>query len=141
MQIEINQKAIPVEKVFGVGSGTLMITPPVGENYWLMRVVFSTGQAVVAFPKFGVIGCGFQIEKEDWNTNLPLSCPTNTILKHIWKNNGGNGLLPCEVAHAIDLLRNKCLQMGLVTQDEIEKIEERSRKFDESIERAKNFPA
>jgi hypothetical protein len=42
-------------------------------------------QAVVAFPKFGLIAIGFQREK-DWNTNLPSSLSAEEIYNHIKHN-------------------------------------------------------
>lgn len=98
-----------------------MVTPPINENYWLMRVPLTKTQAVVIFPKFGTIGCGFQVEKEDWNTNLPISCSSSQILDHIWKNHGGEVTKP-QVKEAIELLQKRCLEMGLVRKMDFEKM-------------------
>lgn len=68
--------------------GSLMICPPVGQDYWIFRVAVSEKQAVVGFPKFGVIGIGFQFEEEDWNTNLPSSSDAEEIYEHIKVNKG-----------------------------------------------------
>ena len=54
----------------------LMICPPVGEDYWVFRVKLCKDQAVLGFPKFGMIGVGMALE-EDGNTNLPL-CTLDT---------------------------------------------------------------
>jgi hypothetical protein len=53
-------------------SSAVMLTPALDEDFWLMRVPLTEHQALVVFPKFGVMGCGYQHEEADWNTNLPL---------------------------------------------------------------------
>lgn len=68
--------------------GALLITPPIDENYWLLRVKVSEKQAVVAFPKFMTIGIGFAVEEEDWNTNLPYTSDAHELYRHIAKNKG-----------------------------------------------------
>jgi hypothetical protein len=68
------------------GTTTVMITPPLDEDYWLFRVKVSDKQAIVGFPKFFTIGIGFQHEDFDWNTNLPYQANAEEILAHIWKN-------------------------------------------------------
>lgn len=120
MNIEINNKAIPTEEVFGAGGGTIMFTPPISEDYWLMRVQLTPNQAVVIFPKFGVVGCGFQVEEKDWNTNLPLACPPNVIAKHIWKNHK-DATFEATVK-AIELLQQKCLEMKLIKEGDLERL-------------------
>lgn len=65
----------------------IIITPPLSDEYWLFRVKVSKKQAVIGFPKFFVIGIGFQ-QEQNWNTNLPSSCGTETIYNHIRKNKG-----------------------------------------------------
>ena len=71
------------------GSGiTFAITPPIDGNYWLFRVPVSAEQAIIAFPKFFTIGIGFQVEKSDWNTNLPYTCDAEMIYDHIEDNKG-----------------------------------------------------
>lgn len=68
-----------------MGRATVMLTPPVSEDYWKYRVRVADGQAVVGFPKFGTIGIGFA-EEEDWNTNLPYTGDAESIRRHIWHN-------------------------------------------------------
>jgi hypothetical protein len=87
------------------GNGmALMITPPISEDYWLARVAVSDKQAIIAFPKFGTIGIGFQHE-EDWNTNLPYSCDAAKIYSHI-EHNKGDGAIPSErCVEAIKMLQ------------------------------------
>lgn len=70
-----------------VHAGPMMMTPAIDEDYWLYRVKVSERQAIVGFPKFGLIGIGFAVE-EDWNTNLPSTCGTEEIYEHITHNKG-----------------------------------------------------
>lgn len=68
LRVEINDKGL----VHVDPAPHVMITPVLDENFWLVRVPLTEHQAVVVFPKFGLYGCGMQIEEQDWNTNLPL---------------------------------------------------------------------
>ena len=68
-----------------------MITPPIDDGYWILRCKVSDSQAVVAFPKFGGIGIGFQNE-EDWNTNLPFNTDPVEIFNHIKCNKGDDAI-------------------------------------------------
>ena len=68
-----------------VGDSTVLVTPPITDDYWKYRVRVADGQAVVGFPKFGTIGVGFA-EEEDWNTNLPYTMDADSIRRHIWHN-------------------------------------------------------
>jgi len=61
-----------------LAGGAIMMTPPINDEWWLFRVKLSDEQAVVGFPKFGTIGIGFAKE-DDWNTNLPYTCDTDTV--------------------------------------------------------------
>ena len=88
--IEINSTFKCKDLVFKTAVGNnevgLMVTPPLNENYWIARVKLSPTNAVVCFPKFGTIGVGCQVEKYDWNTNLPWTCSARKIYNHIRKN-------------------------------------------------------
>lgn len=94
MTVEVNQKMID-PKNMGIMSSenpitgkksVLLVTPKLDEEYWLARVKIGKEQAVVCFPKFMTIGIGCQIEKNDWNTNLPYTCSAEEIYHHIRKN-------------------------------------------------------
>jgi hypothetical protein len=68
----------------GLLGGGIAMTPSLGHDYWSYRVMLSETQAVVAFPKFGTIGCGFAVESEGhWNTNLPVACEVDGLYDHI----------------------------------------------------------
>ena len=89
MKIEINENFIKANDTGYIGSKLVMVTPPLDENYWIVKVSLSDNQAIVGFPKFGTIGIGFQVE-EDWNTNLPYQCSSDKIYKHIRHNKGND---------------------------------------------------
>jgi len=66
----------------------LAVTPPIEEDFWILRVKVSEKQAVVAFPKFFTVGIGFQVEEEDPNTNLPYTSDPLHLYRHIQINKG-----------------------------------------------------
>lgn len=79
--VEVNASFKEVPTVFG----SVMITPPLDAGYFIARVPLFQDQAIVCFPKFGTIGCGFA-QEEDWNTNLPLGLDAERIYSHIKHN-------------------------------------------------------
>lgn len=105
LTLELNANMVKDDPPLKVlGGGIALITPPLDESYWLARVKVSENQAVVAFPKFGLIGIGFQHEDEDWNTNLPSKVPAEEIFDHIKENSRGADRATCVAA--IELLRS-----------------------------------
>jgi len=93
VRLTLERKVQP-DRTIRVAGGAGMVTPPIGEGYWSLRVQVSKRQAVVAFPKFGTVGIGFEVE-EDWNTNLPYTCDAETIYKHIRHNRLDAGRKNC----------------------------------------------
>ncbi len=85
-------------------NGVLMMTPPIGDDYWLYRVPVSEEQAIIAFPKFCMIGIGFQHE-EDWNTNLPYTCGAEEIFNHISHNKGDDAISDADCIQAIKIIQ------------------------------------
>ena len=86
LQVEINANFVQADTKVKLGQGVaLMFPPPLDEDYWMLRVKLLEDQAIVGFPKFGTIGIGFA-QEEDWNTNLPYTCPTQQIFDHIKHN-------------------------------------------------------
>jgi hypothetical protein len=85
--------------------GNVGITPPIDESYWLYRVHLFKDQYIVAFPKFWVIGIGFS-QEEDWNTNLPSSCPAEQITDHIWHNHKYDKITREQTIQAITLIQD-----------------------------------
>ena len=86
--IEVNKDFVEANTTFkfGENGGTMAITPPLDADYFIARVPLFKDQAIVIFPKFFTIGCGFAKEEEDWNTNLPLSTEAEQIYNHIKVN-------------------------------------------------------
>lgn len=87
------------------GDGAIMTTPDLDEDYWAYRVRLTDTQAVLGFPKFFTIGIGFAVEDNDWNTNLPYTCDTEKIFKHIKKNKGDAAISNADVREAIRLIQ------------------------------------
>jgi len=85
--------------------GGIMLTPKLGEDYWLYRVRLSEVQAIVGFPKFMTIGIGFAVEEADWNTNLPWTCGTAEIFSHIAHNKGDESIADKDCLAAIELIQ------------------------------------
>lgn len=107
MTVEVNNRYLVAKDQINLGTSTVLITPPINEHFWLMRVPLSDEQAIVCFPKFSVIGCGFQKE-EDWNTNLPLDCDAHEIFAHIRHNKGDDTIKDDDCVLAI-----RCLQSAM----------------------------
>ena len=101
MEVEYNSNVVPSN---GKISERFMITPPIDEDFWMMRVKLSEKQAIVCFPKFGTIGIGFQKE-EDWNTNLPHTCNAREIFDHISHNKADDSISDEDCINAIQMLQ------------------------------------
>lgn len=111
LRLEINSKPIndPTRKLVPAG---VLICPPVSESFWLLRVKLSEKQAIVGFPKFGVIGVGFQHEN-DWNTNLPSGCKAEEIYDHIKHNKGDRKITKTICLEAIRLIQDEVYEIHL----------------------------
>jgi hypothetical protein len=116
MTIEINSNFKPQNcQVTTPAGGKIMFTPPLNANYFIARVPLFQDQAIVLFPKFGTIGCGFAVEEKSWNTNLPIACPAEEIFKHILKNKKYEEITEPDIKDAIVMLQAWALQHGLIT--------------------------
>jgi hypothetical protein len=114
LQVELNQNSRAVVAAHSQSvSDSIMITPPIDEGFWLARVKVSDKQAIVCFPKFLTIGCGFQFE-DDWNTNLPLAGEAKDIFRHIKHNKGDDTIPDSRCIEAIELLQAECKKMSLI---------------------------
>jgi len=111
--LEVNKNVVKEDPPIG---GMLLVTPPINEDYWTLRVQVSPKQAVVGFPKFTTIGIGFQHEK-DWNTNLPFCCNTMQIYNHISHNRAGADKTRC--IEAIRMIQQAVCEMGLAGPNNI----------------------
>lgn len=118
------------ENLTPVLGGAVMLTPPVGDDYWRYRVRLTDTQGVLGFPKFSTIGIGFAVE-DDWNTNLPYNCPTDDILKHIIHNKGDDKIADVDVREAILMI-----QMAVIAERAAARREEfnRLRKATEGVQ-------
>ena len=85
--------------------GPFVITPGIDEDYWAYRVRLSETQAIVGFPKFSTVGIGFA-QEEDWNTNLPYTCETDEIWRHIRHNKADDGISDEDCIAAIRLIQD-----------------------------------
>lgn len=104
LRIEVNGSCVKDNAPLNIGGKTVLVTPPIDEDYWMMRVPVSDRQAIVCFPKFFTVGIGFQHE-EDWNTNLPYSCDATQIFNHISHNKGDETISDEICIKAIEMLQ------------------------------------
>ena len=107
MKIEINKRFVQSDDTIG---NYIIITPPIDENYWILRVQLSDRQALVCFPKFNTLGIGFQHE-EDWNTNLPYTKNAAMIYDHIAHNKGDDTITRAQCIEAINMLKDAAAQL------------------------------
>lgn len=109
MELQVkNQKDLT--PTYGDKKGLILLTPPIGENYWSYRVALSEKQAIIAFPKFGTIGIGFEKEEYDWNTNLPYRCDAEEIFRHIHKNKGDKSISDADCILAIKMIQEAIIE-------------------------------
>jgi hypothetical protein len=111
MELQINQQFAEANTQFQIGAAIALVAPPLDEDYWLFRVTLSPSQAVVGFPKFTTIGIGFQVEADDWNTNLPYTSPAERIAQHIACNKGDDAIADADVVAAIQLIQAAAAQL------------------------------
>lgn len=104
MQIEINTRFVQKDRAVTDGNHTILITPPISEDYYLFRIHLYKNQYLLAFPKFCTIGIGFA-QEEDWNTNLPYTCKKEEIYNHIKHNKKYKEIKKSEIIKAIELLQ------------------------------------
>lgn len=113
LQLQINKRFVQAKTEYIIGGASILsITPPIDENYWVLRVPVSDTQAIVAFPKFFTLGIGFQKE-EDWNTNLPYKCDADEIYNHIAHNKGSAKIKKETCIEAIRIIQNAIVEMNL----------------------------
>jgi hypothetical protein len=110
LEVEYKKGFEPVDNNIKVGRVLIMMTPDINEDYWIMRVKLYKDQAIVAFPKFSLIGVGFAIEKGSWNTNLPYQMSADSLYKHIEVNKHYKALTKERCLEAIKLIQKACAQ-------------------------------
>lgn len=109
MNIEYNSNILPSNGKIG---NRILVTPPINEDFWMMRVQLNDNQAIVCFPKFATIGIGFQHE-EDWNTNLPYTSDARTIFSHIAHNKGDESIKDDDCIRAIEIIQEEIKNLAL----------------------------
>jgi hypothetical protein len=105
------------------GGDLFLICPDVGPEYWVFRVKLVKDQAIVAFPKFGLLGIGFAEEGENWNCNLPIDCRhTDEDFAEIWHHIKRNKKYPSitkkMVIEALKLIRKAYDRFGAPRSNE-----------------------
>lgn len=105
LSLIINSKALR-DDTRALASRGILVTPAIDESFWLYKVDVSDKQAIVGFPKFGVIGIGFQHEHDNWNTNLPSDVPAEGIYNHIKCNKGDKKIPKSRCIKAIQLIKD-----------------------------------
>jgi len=108
MKIEVNTNYVDKTVYMGDKKLVAMMTPPIDKDYWYFKVELFKDQSVVAFPKFGTMGIGFQHEDDDWNTNLPFTSDAKRIAGHIWCNRKYEEIKKEDVVEAIKLIQTAC---------------------------------
>ena len=107
--VEYKKGFEPCKDTIRTNGGLIMFTPDISEDYWLMRVVLYKDQALVAFPKFGLIGVGFALES-DWNTNLPYQTSPERLYEHIKVNKKYRAITKETCIEGLKLLQAACKQ-------------------------------
>ncbi len=106
MEVEVNTNFKKANDTWGNDKGLVAVTPPLDGSYWAYRVMLTKKQAIIAFPKFFTMGIGFQVEAEDWNTNLPYTSQAEEIYNHIAVNKGDEAITKEICIEAIKLLQD-----------------------------------
>lgn len=110
LKLEINGRNVrdkeAEERMLASG---IMITPPIDEDFWILRVKLFEDQYINAFPKFSTIGIGFAIE-EDWNTNLPYTIAAENIWEHIKPNRRYIAIKKKRTCRAIKMIQDYIIE-------------------------------
>ena len=114
LTVEINKDFVEENTEIPVMGRTVLITPPLNDEYWVLRVPVSDDQAIVTFPKFLQWGIGFQHEEEDWNCNLPSRCSARMIFDHISHNKGDDSIPDRLCIKAIELIQKTIKDTGML---------------------------
>jgi hypothetical protein len=107
LQLEYRDKFDGGISTFTNGKIAVLITPNIGEDYWVFRIKLFKDQALLAFPKFWTMGIGFALE-EDWNTNLRYDVEAHKIFYHIKCNKRYKEIRDQECIAAIKVLQKAC---------------------------------
>jgi hypothetical protein len=108
--LETNPEALRDDSVAALDGTGIVITPPIAEDFWFWRAAVSDKQAIVGFPKFTIYGIGFQVEDDNWNTNLPPDARDDReegireIHQHIRCNQGDDSIPEARILKAIGMV-------------------------------------
>jgi hypothetical protein len=108
LTVEYKKGFEPSKDCIRLSGGVIMFTPAINQDYYIMRVVLYKDQALVAFPKFGLIGVGFAIEEGSWNTNLPYDVEAERLYKHIRCNKKYRAITKQTCLEGLKLLQAAC---------------------------------
>ena len=103
MELEVNKNCLDKTTHYVANDNHIMVCPPTSADYWMFRVKLHKDQAVLGFPKYGLIGVGFAIEK-DWNTNLPTNSGVSSIVNHIKHNRKYKAITDDMIKEAVELI-------------------------------------
>ena len=106
--VEYKEGFQPSNDTIKTNGGIIMFTPSINSEYYIMRVVLYKDQALVAFPKFGLIGVGFAIEEGSWNTNLPYQVEAERLYRHIRCNKKYRAITKQMCLEGLKLLQDAC---------------------------------
>ena len=106
--VEYKEGFQPSNDTIKTNGGIIMFTPSINSEYYIMRVVLYKDQALVAFPKFGLIGVGFAIEEGSWNTNLPYQVEAERLYRHIRRNKKYRAITKQTCLEGLKLLQEAC---------------------------------
>jgi len=108
LTLEINPSNVNKENTISFGKGVVSIFGPGDQEGWVFKVKVSETQAIVAFSKFGILGVGFLVEKEDGNTNLPYDNSANKLYEWIKCNKGDDAITDETCLGAIKMIQKAC---------------------------------
>jgi hypothetical protein len=107
--VEYKEGFQPSNDTIKTNGGIIMFTPDIDKDYYIMKVNLYKDQALVAFPKFGLIGVGFALES-DWNTNLPYQTDTERLYNWIKRNKKYRAITKQTCLEGLKMLQAACKQ-------------------------------
>jgi hypothetical protein len=118
--VEYKEGFQPSNDTIKTNGGIIMFTPDIDKDYYIMKVNLYKDQALVAFPKFGLIGVGFALES-DWNTNLPYQTDTERLYNWIKRNKKYRAITKQTCLEGLKLLQDACKNYEKEQKEKAEK--------------------
>ena len=100
MKLEINPNQVDRTMI-----GNIAIGQPGDQENWSYKVQLTDKQAIVGFPKFGLIGIAFLVEDSDGNTNKPSGSDAEEIYDWIKENKGDDSISKENSIKAIKMIQ------------------------------------